>query len=503
MAARSGYGEKSKYWEQRLTALLQPIPIQDLLVLAWSIEALQNNRSKCALRYSDFPGEVSEYDFGGSRFLPPWEVEYLLNYRLTLGHEFLQDSRRLDLSAWSAVAKLFNTYRGLSNVQSVKDFAGNEILSAMPRTFWPQYDWQIGFENSRRLGRAWFLYATPEGKSAFYKKHSVQLEAFLRSAFAFYVLTTEHPTFNITGLGLEKIGGASLSSVVRLIGGDLKLQTTNAKENYSGDLPLECQRSAVRERPLFVAKHRGALTVFVPLRALLLLRITDGLYYDVVSDGDAQRAAGQRFEELCAKLLDHYFGKECAIEPEKPTSYGKSADLFCFDRCSDLGFIVECKGRRLPQRILTSANPWKDFEIDFDDVVKGIVQIWRTHSELFSNTDKEMVGVVLLNSPWTILGNAFLDKLYEKAHRMADSFSISGESRIKVALNDFADFEKCLAQYNIKEIHVGVSQMADRTHHGYLLSSVVRENGCQAEQRKGFDYYSIASESVSWWGNFR
>ena len=91
-----------------------------------------------------------------------------------------------------------------------------------------------------------------------------------------------------------------------------------------------------------------------------------------MSAGTKIRASGEKFEDLSVRLVDHYCSTECEIEPERDTSYGKSADLFVYKRSSDLGIIVDCKSRRLPQRILTSPDPWRDFEEDFNDIIKVI-----------------------------------------------------------------------------------------------------------------------------------
>ena len=412
-------------------------------------------------------------------------------------------TRRLNLKTWGGIAKLMNVYGGLANIEGVSDYGANEIIAAMPRLFWPQYDWQLGFENIFRIARAWHVYATPEGKRAFAQKYSIDLDLFLKVAFAIYVSTESHPAVLASYVGGVGATLSDVAKVSKVIGGHLDNHAAYAVEIRTPGIPRDFRRSAVKERPLFQFQDGNGSAFLVPSRAQLLLRVTDGLYYDVVHDGDARRSSGEYFEDLCRRMLVHYCDPLFKVEGEQDTSYGKSADLFVLGGESDLGFIVECKIRRLPQAVLTSPDPWRDCKKDFGDIIKGIVQIWRTHAEQDLILNKHMVGVVLQYDPWTVMGNSFISELFKRAHRKANEHSVPDENRIPVALVGHADFERSLKSYDTLDVHSAVSKSIEEQFHGYELSGILREFAEKGEKKPKFDYASLAKIAAPWWGEAR
>merc|ERR1711974_191786 len=140
---------------------------------------------------------------------------------------------------------------------------------------------------------------------------------------------------------------------------------------------------------------------------------------------------------------------------------------------NDFGLIVECKIRRIPQRVLSSSNPWEACKVDFNDVIKGIVQIWRTNHALYADTHKGMTGIVLQYEPWTLMGNAFIQDLFKAAHAQAQILNIPESSRIPIALVGYPDFENCLRSFDLIDICRGVALSTKEQFHGYQLHGVI------------------------------
>ncbi|MBE9638281.1 hypothetical protein IQ782_15615 [Salipiger pacificus] len=469
--------------------------------MAWAIEAFRTGRDQAALKHAALPGAPADHAIGGRLFVPPWSVDAVLNEKLVLGGAGGQPVRRLDLKAWGSIAKLLGTYNALANVESVKDIEDNKIVAALPRLFWPQYDWQIGYDNMFRLARAWHVYVTPEAREVFEAKYDIELDLFMKVVLAIYAGTEDSPGVSyarIEGVGASR---AEIASVSRVIGSNFEGQMRYSVELRDSDLPRVFRRSVIKERPLFEYLARdGSKGFFVPSRECLLLRITDGLYYDIVSDPDARRVSGDKFEDLCFQLLEHFAGPENYVERERETSYGKSADLFLLDRNGEAGITVECKIRRIPQRVLTSPDPWRDCADAFDDIVKGIVQIWRTQAELYAISRPEMVGVVLQYDPWTVMGNAFIQEIFVKAGDKADRLGIPKARRIPVALVGYAEFESCLRWYEIDAIREGIRLSVEEKYHGYQLSGIIEGFAAKSGPKDTFDYSEIAGRAVPWWG---
>lgn len=470
--------------------------------MSWAIEAIREGMEEAARRHLQLPGNTADYQIGGSHFVPPWSIDAILREKLFLGPAE-RNVKRINLGSWNDVAKLLNVYAALANTESVMDYSPNGILAAMPRLFWPQYDWQLGTSNMFRIGRAWHVYATDEGKAAFLAKYGMDLEIFLKIGFGLYTGSAQHPAVRsgyLSPLGVTK---TQLHQVRQIIGNTLKGHYQWAMDTCDPDIPRDFLRSVTKENPIFEVSDARGRSYLVPSRSNLMLRITDGLYYDIVSNSNARRRSGEAFESLCLEMIRNYLGPSKSVEPERKTSYGQSADILVEDELSSTGLIIECKVRRIPQKVLTSPDPFEDCADTFDDIVKGIVQIWRTYREFYTSSPKNMAGVVLQYDPWTILGSAFLGKLFRSAHERADALGIPASNRIPVAMVGYFDFENLLRKHEYFDIFEaacdwGSEKFADLDFGG-VLSVKKQSKGTKA----AFDYGNLAATAVPWLGEIQ
>lgn len=492
--------EKRLYWERRLHDLLRPVSTEDIVVMSWAIEAMRDGREEAARRRLEIPGSTDDHQIGGKFFVPPWSIDAIIREKLFLGPAE-KKAKRLNLKSWNGVAKLLNVYSRLSNAESVMDYSPSDVLAAMPRLFWPQHDWQIGTANMFRIGRAWHVYATDEGKAAFSARHGINLEIFLKVGFGIYAGSFENPAIRSGDLAALSITSKQLHQVRNIIGDTLSGHYKWARETGNPDLPRDFLRSVTKERPIFEISDSKGRAYCVPSRTNLMLRITDGLYYDVVSDPDARRRSGEAFEDLCLKMVRHYAGAVTSVEPERKTTYGMSADILVEDNSTSTGLIIECKIRRLPQRVLTSPDPFEDCADAFDDVVKGIVQVWRTYHELYSASPLKMAGVVLQYDPWTILGNAFVNKLFKAANEKANGAGLPASARIPVALVGYSDFERGLREYEYSDIFEAIWDWDTEKFHGWALAGVLESIEQAKKPKPAFDYGKLVTATVPWWGS--
>lgn len=492
------YREKIKYWEGKLWDLLKPLDMKSLVIMSWALEAIRSDRAEAAGRYLDFPEPVEDHKILGRYYIPPWSVDALLNEKLTMGDRG-KSEKIINLKVWRAVARLMNTYSGLDNVDGQIDAEPDGIIAAMPRLFWPQYDWQLGFNNITRLGRAWFVYGNPSGKLAFEEKYGIELEVFLKVSFFIYGAVVFNPAVSVKALEGVGLSRADIIKTINIIGARFDRQVQYAIDIRSENIPRSFKRSILKERPICIDGKIYSEKLYIPSRDMLLKRISDGLYYDIVHNPDARRASGEYFERLCFKILRHYSGQGDSVSEEKDTFYGKSADLFWMNDRETSGVIVECKIRRLPHRVLTSPNPWKECQDDFDDVVKGVVQIWRTHHALFKDSTEKIVGLVWQYESWTLMGNSFISRLFLMANAKADNLKIPKSSRIPVALVGHPDFESCLRNYDRESVIRGIELSMDDDFHGFMLHTIIESFAEKKDHREGFDYSEVASESIGWW----
>lgn len=502
MRGKSNFREKQRYWESRARDILNPIPVEELILLSWAIEAYRDGRKREALKFVNFPGEPDDHQIGRKYFIPPWSIDALINEKLRLGIEPRRTKKRLNLHEWNAVALLINTFKGLLNIESTMDIAPNDIMAAMPRILWPQLDWQLGYESISQLARAWYLYATENGRRAFLEKNGMELDAFLKSMFALYAASDENPIIKPSDICILGINIKTVSAATNIIGKSLLEHSVLAKEIRQGDVPREFQRSTVREYPVMFSRNAGEFNLYVPSRTSLMRRISDGLYFDIVHDDKARNEAAGRFELLCQNLIKHYWPDQVDVEGEIYTSYGVSADIIVLSKYAKLGIIFECKNLRIPQRIRTSSNPWRDHAGDFQQLVKAITQIWRSLTENpFS--ERDFRGVVVTYDGWTVMGSTFISEIFRRAHSEADKIQIPIKCRVPVSFVYFWDLESILTSFDFIDLYEGIHLASTEDYHGYHLSGVVREIAEQKERKSRLDYSKIASESVPWWDDWK
>ncbi|MEM7692988.1 MAG: hypothetical protein AAF318_00940 [Pseudomonadota bacterium] len=410
--------------------------------------------------------------------------------------------RRLNIKSWGNVAKLFYTYTRLSNIESTMDFKSDDILAAIPRMLWPQYDWQLGYENMFRFGRAWHVYATPQGKKAFRSKHGIDLDIFIKAAFGVFAATEYYPAARpdlLSSLNITKHQAHLLRCAIgQTVTGHAKL----ARASWTAGVPRDFQRSITKERPLFEATAAGRVVYFVPSRSNLLLRVTDGLYYDIVSDDYARVSSGEAFEGLCLKLAKLYFNDTCLVQTERATSYGKSADIIVESNSGANGLIIECKIRRIPERVLTSPDPWANHAKDFEDIIKGIFQIWRTHKEYYHTKTRKMTGIVVQYDPWTIASNTLVESIFKAAHAKADQVGIPQSDRIPVALAGYVDVERSFRASTLDGLQAAICSCCTDRFRGFELFTVVKEiNRDEMRKESRLDYSRLAGDAVPWFRN--
>tara|TARA_R110002012_G_scaffold254768_1_gene433866 strand:- start:1944 stop:3446 length:1503 start_codon:yes stop_codon:yes gene_type:complete len=466
--------------------------------MSWAIDAMRDGLEEAARRRLQMPGSQADHQIGGKFFVPPWSIDATLREKLSLGPSE-KNVKHLNLRSWNGVAKLLKVYTALSNAESVMDYSPNDVLAAMPRLFWPQYDWQLGTSNMSRLGRAWHVYATDEGKAAFSKNYGIDLEIFLKVGFGIYAGSAEYPAIRAGYLSPLGITNSQLHKVRQIIGNTLEGHFEWARSTENSEIPRDFLRSVTKERPIFEVSDTKGRAYFVPSRSNLMLRITDGLYYDIVSDSNARRRSGEAFECLCLKLVQYYVGASRTVKPERETSYGMSADILVEDSSASTGLIIECKIRRIPQKVLTSPDPFEDCADAFDDIVKGIVQIWRTYHELYSASPLNMAGVVLQYDPWTILGNAFIGKLFRLAHEKANAIGIPAGDRIPVAMVGYFDFENLLRQHEYSDIFQAACDWNSEKFYGSDFGGVLSVKKQSKRTKSAFDYRNITTAAVPWW----
>jgi len=417
---------KSKY-ETRLAKLLAGATLREILILVWSLDVIRSNNSKrqkyARLRY---PKAAFGAQPGDEYFLAPWTLETLVNEALTHPSLSLKAKRRLNTREWGAAAELYNTLNNLENAESLDDIPELGMIDSISRIGWRQFGWQTGYWTRNRFFRAWSLYVFPEANHFFLKKHGISVERFCYTGFAVASQLVRNPAVSqdssMSRIGIQDYERDAFFKLTALPNREARKR---AKDLRKGKGQIAYKPSALRAYPLVTFNREGMRQAYCALPDLLYLRFSDGLFYDLVSNDDLRRHFGERFEKYTIQICRHYFKEPFSVLEE--VSYGsKSKRIATPDvrivQNGKLRVVIECKSRKLPYKVLSSPKPYQDNEAAYQDIVKGIVQVWRYAAHTRTGFSKEnltlasdCVGVVLTLEPWLQMSPQATGEVFDSA----------------------------------------------------------------------------------------
>ena len=119
--------------------------------------------------------------------------------------------------------------------------------------------------------------------------------------------------------------------------------------------------------------------MIAPLPELIAYRVTNGLFYDVISGGGPVRAdSGRRFEEYCYRTLEAllstlHFEREWRYQTRRG-GYN-SPDILMTNGHNSISLVIECKAARMGVSARFGEDP--SGERGYDEIARGVFQLWR------------------------------------------------------------------------------------------------------------------------------
>ena len=142
---------------------------------------------------------------------------------------------------------------------------------------------------------------------------------------------------------------------------------------------------------------------------------------------------------------------------------------------------IEIKGRRQSATIRFGENPTKDFADAYEDLSKGVFQLWKYLAESsrglipseFAASENTILGVCTLDN-WIESAYGTEADIYAMAHRKADAYArgVPSEYRKNVPIFSLSDMEFVLSRSDVETL-VGIVQASTTDEYrGWLLSSI-------------------------------
>jgi hypothetical protein len=304
------------------------------------------------------------------------------------------------------------------------------IFSEMHRIAQRQFHWQRGYLTVPQFYRSAYVYGGKKCTAHFLSRYGISIDQFSVIGFAIYAATDGHPL--VAGLNdLSEIGitEQDIQAALALCALSIPEAREKARAIRKKNWPTAYQPSVLRQAPVLICGEQNR-RLRVPIRELLLQRITSGIFYDLVSgSSDLRNESAERFESYAYELMRASLpaaniGREFLYRVSRTEM--KSPDIL-IELDDEIELVVECKGTKMSLEAQYSERPEDDARLKLDELAKGVFQIWRFYSHIrlglanSKRAGRTKRGVVLTLDPWMTLAREMQVEVFARATRLADA----------------------------------------------------------------------------------
>lgn len=485
---------------------------REFLVMIWAIDSLRSGRSQNSLRYCNIPSQIIDAIKQDENHIHPWLLEMLVNcYFSQIPSGNL--NRKLNCKSWPGFANIYNKMFNLSGAEDMSDLVGDNLLPSLPRMLWQQLPWQINYPSTNYLYRSWYIQNFQLADELHIAKHNIGLADFCFASFAYYSYFLKNPVLSnkltLESVGLSEEKQASFLKVISLPNNEISnhIDVSQKRNNL-----ISFGRSFLRDFPIIKSNYRKDEIYYAPLNELIMSRATTDLLLDLPKDGGMGDEVGKRFESYTVEVTRYSLTPDFDTFPEYMVKKGvMSSDVLVADKQGELKLIIECKANYLGMEIRNSSNPWYYHENRHNELVKGVVQIWRYCQRLlngettrFSINSENTKGIILTLHPWLILATEVQGEILSKARERALSEGITLPAMIPVAFITIDDWERAISERTPDGVVDLVSRHCEKEYRGYMFGGeIINEKNSNSlrTSKKIFPSQEKLPDVMPWWGD--
>jgi hypothetical protein len=494
----------------RLNADLSATDTEAFLQLLWAIGVLQSDEPDPAKPFLRFPPQAMTADFASPYAVRAWELETLAN--LVVQTTKTKEPPTLACGDFNNVSRFINALRNLENVESGAYLEPGAIFKEMHRIGQRQFPWQRGYVNNPDAYRAIYLYGQGGAATFFEQRHGISIEAFTKAGFALFATLASRPMAQCTiDFGELGVTPETLALVLGLMvlpaeeASAVLAQTVTAADAL--DLPTAYKPSLLRRWPILSFGPQGE-RLRAPLPALVLQRISSGLYYDLLAGGGALRdEIARRFETYCIALMEAAL-PQLAISPEYryrrggPADQVDSPDILVADQ-DRLALAIECKATKLTFAAQFADEPSVAAASKYDELGKGVFQLWRYFSHCRRGltrhvVDQDTCGLILTVDTWLVMSRELQQHVMDNARQRAEAEpGMAIEDQRPVNFAAIQDFERLVLQTDEAGFFRTLTAAKEERFLGWLLPDIRRDNEAPLPEPKPYPF--DVGDLLAWW----
>lgn len=298
----------------------------------------------------------------------PWQVETVLKELIINA----SCTGSICIDSFSRLAFILDAVNDVSNEFDAEYLNESNIFYGVYKILNQQVPWQGG-SRLRGMQRYFELFSAANLDEIFHDKYGVTVsDAYLIGMF-FYAMLQKSPYVDISfDFGTMGLDAAAAKTYVDSLIIDVKNCQSQLRDCARYDGSWLYSPNCLRDYPL-VRMNSGR--IICPMPSLLLMRLTSGIYYGLVTDKRFSNAFGDAFEDYVGSVVDGYLKYDCEVLKETPYVFDKSARRG-FDYCvkqNGMALLIECKTLR-PRFDTKSAPDNETAEKDFSKLSSAVFQ---------------------------------------------------------------------------------------------------------------------------------
>jgi len=496
----------------RLSASLAAAGDVDFLRMLWTLNALQTGRSDDARRFlNGYPPEAATVGIHGPHAIFPWEVETLANELLTAPKGLY---RVFNCRDWNAIGNLVNQLRAVENAEYGARRGDINILVEMGRIGARQFPWQRGYVSIPALYRNAYVYG--QGECAAYLRQAMDISTSDMTLVGFSLLAAFYCEPEIrpdTEMGIIQEFGISPDTLWRTLG-RIARPIVNLRREAAllrdANVATPYKPSILRQYPCIRVGHCGR-TLVAPIPDLIMDRVTNGLFYDVIGGGGPVRTEiGRRFEAYSIALLRGMLsGAHFAPEATYRTRLGPIAtpDILMRSDDGEVQLAIECKASRMSVTARFGEAPEGDR--GYDEIAKGVMQLWRYYAHCRQGVADDRLaegaqGMILTMDEWFAGRSTVISQIVARANELADASAheIPLADRRPVAFCTISELEVVLATATPASLQETV-QVGSGDRAGWIFSILHDELLSEKAMPRPYPFEDALNELLPWHGRLR
>lgn len=403
---------------------LRKVCVEDSLYVVWAY--IQNIHLNCKMPQDiEANHQFLHHQLRAEKGIYSWELELIAREVIING----QQGQRCPetLKEWSYLRRSFNKLRDLENGVGQMSIDQGNVLLELHRVAHRQFPWQ-NHKYKQLLVRHYKIFKHPGIARIVKEKTNISVYQLYLIGFMLFSVYHKHPAMLIPiQTPIAELTSDDIDNFMKHFSRDLsEIRTLLVAAQDISD-KYAYAYSPLKAFPLIRMSYKDAWSCVCPLPPLLLLRITAGLYYEIVHENGFDISFGNSYQNYVGEVLEKSnTNRKLSIIPEGEYFIGHDRkDTIDWRACEpEAALFIECKTKRLVLQAKVELADANSLNTELVKMSDFIVQIYKTIADYANNhypdfrfdSKRKIFPILATLEDWYFFG----DKLHPELRRLVE-----------------------------------------------------------------------------------